>query len=72
MLRNFFYIGLYEQTDFRNNFRHLERTCTFTFMHFADGTLPQGQNNFQNKFSQQVLYNNCSNKNWEVFKSVFK
>ena len=49
-----------------------EKTCTFTFMQFVVGTLPQVQTNFQKKFSHENLYNNCSKKIFEAFRSVFK
>ena len=34
--------------------------CTFTFMHFQIGALPQVQNHFQKQFSHKVLHNYCS------------
>ena len=50
------YIGLYEQTAFRNDFRN-----------WGKKTAPN-----QKMFSHEVLNNNCSKKNFEAFKSVFK
>ena len=35
-----------------------KKTCTFTFMHFVVGALPQVQTHFRKKFSHEVLYNN--------------
>ena len=39
-----------------------QKTCTFTFMHFLVGALPEVQNHFQKHFSHKVLYNYCSKK----------
>ena len=61
------------QQFFRNDFKHWGgKTYTFTFMQFAVGRLPQVQTNFQNKFSNKFLYNNCPKKNLEAIKSVSK
>ena len=38
-----------------------QKTCTFTFMHFPIGALPEVQNLFWNLFSHKVLYNYYSN-----------
>ena len=36
-------------------------TCSFTFMRFLVGALPEIRNHFQKQFSQKVIYNYCSN-----------
>ena len=38
-----------------------QKTCTFTFMHFLIGALPEVQNWFRKPFSHKVLYNYYSN-----------
>ena len=35
-----------------------KKTCTFTFMQFVVGALPQVQTHFRKKCSHEVLYNN--------------
>ena len=43
-----------------------QKTCTFTFMCFPIGALPEVQNLFCKHFAHKVLYNYCSKKNQSV------
>ena len=49
-----------------------QKACTFTFMRFLVGALPEVQNQFWKQFSNKVLYNYCLNFFCGAFRSVFE
>ena len=49
--------------------RHNRKTCTFTFMRFPPGALPEVQNWIWKHFSHKVLYTYYSKKKLECFGS---
>ena len=50
-----------------------QKTCTFTFMRFLVGALPEVQNHFRKQFSHKVLYNYSSKFFlWSVSVSILK
>ena len=48
------------------------KTCTFTFMRFLVGALPEVQNQIRKQFSRKVLYSFFAKFVFGAFWSVFK